>query len=196
MADKMSAMCKTAIVLTISALFLTGCNKSTPAKSGDAVQQKLQELAGSGATDCGRVKAQDPNQMKTAADCATGAAEKKRPFYVAYDLPGMTVAVAGNSEGKLFAVQSQQAEGAAPGATAEVNSGPCPAELRVAQSGRVTCTAPGSMGAPGHGGMSMPPAGGGAPGMASPHGGGMSAPAAGTPNPHATPTEKPKGKKP
>ena len=31
----------------------------------------------------------------------------KTPFYVEYQLPGMNVAIAGNSQGKLFAVQSQ-----------------------------------------------------------------------------------------
>ena len=48
-------MHKTLIILTVAAVCLSGCKKSkipseSNAKSGDAVQQKLQELAGSGAT--------------------------------------------------------------------------------------------------------------------------------------------------
>jgi hypothetical protein len=157
-------MHKALIVLIFAAASLAGCNKlSAPAKSGDAVQQKLQELAGGGASDCGRLKSQAPEQIKPAGDCAIQAAQGKHPFYVAYDLPGMTVAVAGNSEGKFFLVQSEHAENQPP--TAEsVKSGPCPSEVRIAQSGRVTCSAPGSMGGLGgaspHGGMSMPPGGG------------------------------------
>jgi len=59
-----------------------------------AVQQKLQELAGTGATDCGRVKSQDSSVVQPASDCAMKAAEGKQAFYVAYDLPGLTTAVA------------------------------------------------------------------------------------------------------
>jgi len=161
---------------------LAACNKSaapsTPsnsspapeAKSPDAVQQKLQESSGAGATDCGRLDAHAAEaQLKTASDCALQAAQGKHSFYVAYDMPGMTVGVAGNDEGKLFVVQAQGAAGAQ-----EVAGGPCPAQLRVASSGRVTCYAPGDMGSmsPSHAAGSMPP------GMANPHGTGMT-------NPHA-----------
>ena len=38
------------------------------------------------------------------------AAKDKHAFYVAYDMPGLTVGVAGNSEGKLFSIQSEQPE--------------------------------------------------------------------------------------
>jgi hypothetical protein len=178
--------------LLIVALSLVGCNQSpapsaSSPKSGDAVQQKLQALAGSGATDCGRLKSQTPEkpgQMESASACAMDAAKQKHAFYVVYELPGMIVALAGNSEGKLFSVQSQQPENAPAGTVAELTTAPCPAELRIAQSGRVTCIAPGSfggssMGANPHGGMSMPPGG-----AATPHGG-MSMPPPGTPNPHA-----------
>jgi hypothetical protein len=81
------------------------------------------------------------------------AAQNKQAFYVRYDLPGMTTAMAGNAQGKLFAVQASS--------TGEVDSTPCPAEIRQAPSGRVTCYTPGSMG-------SMPNMGG-----ANPHAGGM-----------------------
>lgn len=147
-----------------------GCHKAPSAKSGgDAVDQKLQQLSGNGATDCGRLKSGSPDQMKTASDCAMNATQKKQPFHVAYDLPGMTVAVAGNSEGKLFTVEAMQAENAQPGAPATLQAEPCPAELRIAESGRVTCMTPGSMGSMGmHGGMAMPPASG-----PNPHGGAM-----------------------
>jgi hypothetical protein len=132
--------------------------------ASDAVQQKLQEIAGSGAVDCGRheIQAQAP-ELTSASNCVLGAAKDKKPFLVGYDMPGMTTAIAGNAEGKLFAVQLQGS-----GTGAQVSCGPCPAELRVASSGRVTCFTPGSMSLSGndpHAGM------GGKPGGASPHGG-------------------------
>lgn len=65
------------------------------------------------------------------------AAKAKNPFYVEYQLPGMNVAVAGDAQGKLYSVQSQAGGGG-------LRSGDCPAELRVAPSGRVTCYAPGT----------------------------------------------------
>lgn len=165
---------------------LTACNKSEPPSSNasrssatsssnspDAVQQKLQEYSGSSATNCGRldVKA-TADQSKTAADCAMQASQGKHPFYVAYDMPGMAIGVAGNADGKLFTVQSQGS-----GPSAALTSGDCPSQLRIASSGRITCFAPGDMGSmgPGHG------AGAAAiPGMENPH-------ASGTANPHATP---------
>lgn len=172
----------------IFALWLAGCNKpAAPAAAlpaGDAVQQKLQALAGSGATDCGRVKSQqDASQLQSASNCAMDAAKSKHPFFVAYEMPGLTVAMAGNSEGQLFSVQSSAPDNASQGAAAQLSSEPCPSALRVAQSGRVTCMVPGSMGAMGsmgsnpHGGISMPPMG------SNPHGG-MGMPPAGTLNPH------------
>jgi hypothetical protein len=175
------------VFLMIAVASLIGCNKKPAKTGGDAIDQKLQQLAGGSATDCGRLKSQDPGQMKTASDCAMGAAQKKQPFYVAYDLPGMTVAVASASDGKLYMIQAQTGENGQPAAAVQVNAEPCPSELRVAQSGRITCTAPGSMGGMGgmgmggnpHGGVAMPPAGG-----ENPHGGEMMPPA-GTPNPHA-----------
>jgi hypothetical protein len=126
---------------------LTGCNKSgtaggAAARPDDAVSLKLKALAGAGATDCGRldVKATD-QQSKTASGCATQAAQSKHAFYVAYDMPGMSTGVAGSSDGKFFAVELQGS-----GTGAQLQSGPCPAELRVAHSGRVTCFIPGTMG--------------------------------------------------
>ena len=146
----------------------------TTAPVNDAVQQKLQELAGSGAADCGRheVQAQMP-ELSTASDCALQAAKAKKPFFVGYDMPGMTTAVAGNAQGKLFAVQLQGS-----GTGAQLASGACPAELRVASSGRVTCFTPGSMSLSGsdpHAGMGVKPGG------ANPHGG------TGIPEPMAPP---------
>jgi len=150
--------------------FLVACNKSSaPAPSSssasskppDAVQQKLLDYSGSGAANCGRldVKA-TAEDLKSASDCATQASQGKKPFYVAYDMPGMSVGVAGNSDGKLFTVQSQ--------GSGAVTAADCPSQLRVASSGRVTCFAPGDMGSMSgsHAGGSMPP---------------------GTPNPHALP---------
>lgn len=148
------------VVLT-AAFILSGCNKSPStqaapaANPSDPVEIKLAELAGRGAASCGHLKSQATNEMEAASKCAMQSAEQKRPFYVLYDLPGMTVAVAGNSEGKLFTVQTQ-AGGAG------LVSGACPDQLRIAPSGRATCYAPGTFpmgaGAGSHNSMSMPPA--------------------------------------
>lgn len=86
------------------------------------------------------------------------AAQSKHPFFVAYDMPGMSIGVAGNSAGKLYNVQSQ-----GEGASAAVTSGDCPSQLRVAGSGRVTCFAPGDMGSMGAGHTAIPE------GMPNPH---------------------------
>ena len=182
-------MKKLLIVLTCAFTALTGCNKSTApvssssapsstpsvARTPDAVEQKLQEYSGSGATDCGRLNVQaSADQSKTAADCAMQASQGKHAFYVAYDMPGMAVGVAGNSDGKLFTVQAQGS-----GSSPTLTAGDCPSQLRVASSGRVTCIAPGDMGSmgPGHSAGTIPP------GMANPH-------ATGTANPHASPKTK------
>ena len=133
---------------------------SSPA-SPDAVQQKLQEYSGAGATDCGRLNVQaTADQSKTAAYCAMQASQGKHAFYVAYDMPGMAIGVAGNAAGKLYTVQSQGA-----GSSAAVSSGDCPSQLRIASSGRVTCFAPGDMGGMGSGHM----AGAVPSGLANPH---------------------------
>ncbi len=160
------------LALVFALASFSACNKSQNAakntaqsqSKSDAVQQKLQELAGSGATDCGNPKSQNPPDVQPATDCAVKAAQNKQAFYVRYDLPGMTTAMAGDAQGKLYAVQSE--------ANGNVQSAPCPAEIRIAQSGRVTCYAMGSMG-----GM-------GTMGGTSPHGGDMSMPPATGPNPH------------
>jgi hypothetical protein len=159
-------MNNSALAVIVGLCCLTACNKmAKPAASSskpiDAVQQKLQEYSGAGATDCGRLNVQaTADQSKTASDCALQASQSKHPFYIAYDMPGMAVGVAGNAEGWLFSVQSQGS-----GASAQLTSGDCPAQLRVASSGRVTCMAPGNMGSmgPGHSAGAVPP------GMADPH---------------------------
>jgi hypothetical protein len=181
-------MHKSLSLILIAVCLLTGCSKSksstasgagatTAAASGDdPVQKKLQELAGSGAKNCGLLKSQAAGEAEAASKCAVDASKAKTSFYVEYELPGMNVAIAGNSQGKLFAVQSQ-AGGAG------LTSGDCPAELRVAPSGRVTCYPPGTFpmgaGAGSHTNMSMPPA----MGMGSPHAGAGAVPP-GQPNPH------------
>lgn len=149
--------------LILGCVSLAACKKSSTTSTAnhpsDAVQQKLQQLAGAGATDCGRIKSQEAAVVQPASECAIQAAASKHAFYVAYDLPGLTTAVAGNAQGSLFSVQAQ-ALGAGP---ANLESTPCPAGLRLAQSGRVTCYPPGGMGgmptgASPHGGIRMPPA--------------------------------------
>jgi len=171
--------------LLIALCSLAACSKSAdPASSSkvsassspktpDAVGQKLAESAGSGATDCGRLDVHaTADQSKAAADCAMQANQGKHAFYVAYDMPGMAVGVAGNAEGKLFTVQSE--------GSGALTSGACPSQLRIASSGRITCFAPGDMGSmgPGHTTGAVPP------GMANPH-------AAGGANPHKTDATKP-----
>jgi hypothetical protein len=168
------------VTLLIALCCVTSCTKSSgPAgptasvtpKPADAVQQKLTEYSGAGASNCGRLDVHAaPEQLKAASDCALQANQSKQPFYVAYDMPGMTVGVAGSADGKLFTVQTQ-GEGTAPSLT----TGPCPSPLRIASSGRVTCYAPGDMGSmgAGHSAGAVPP------GMPNPH-------AAGTANPHST----------
>lgn len=164
------------ILLLLSVAPLSACNQSaapsassvssTPSvsKVHDGVQQKLADYAGSSASDCGRldVRASEA-QTKSAGDCAIQASQSKKPFYVAYDMPGMSVGVAGNAEGKLFTVQSQGGS---------VTGGDCPSQLRVAASGRVTCFAPGDMGSMSgsHAAGTMPP------GAANPHAGGAPPP--------------------
>jgi hypothetical protein len=149
-------------IVLIAGLTLTSCNKSKSAaasggagaaavSSDDPVQKKLQELAGNNAKNCGVLTSQAGPDLEPASKCAMDAAKAKSPFYVEYHLPGMNVAVAGNDQGKLYSVQSQ-AGGAG------MVSGDCPAELRVAPSGRVTCYAPGTfpMGAGAGSHSSMP----------------------------------------
>lgn len=149
------------ILYVIFLACLTACNKTqAPASSAndsakpDAIQQKLQEYAGSSAANCGRLDVHATEaQSKTASECALQASQSKHAFYVAYDMPGMTIGVAGNSEGKLYTAQSQGT-----GASTNLTGGDCPAQLRVASSGRVTCFSPGDMGGmgAGHGGGAMP----------------------------------------
>ncbi len=161
---------KTASLLIATVLCcLTACTKSTttpaaaptadPSAPPDAVSQKLQAYAGASATDCGRLEVHAAEaKSKQASECALQAGQSKHPFYVAYDMPGMSVGVAGNSDGKLFSVQSQ-----GEGSSATVTSGDCPSQLRVAGSGRITCFAPGDMGSMGGGHTAIPP------GMPNPH---------------------------
>lgn len=173
-------------LLMVALLPLIACNKSSaPGSSAaagnpnDPVEKKLLELAGSGASNCGHLKAQVVAEMDTAGKCVMQAAQQRKPFYVAYDLPGMTIGIAGNAEGKQYSLQTQ------PSATGGINAVPCPNELRIAPSGRATCYAPGtfpmSAGSDTHGGgfMQIPTMSG--------------APPAGTPNPHQPkPAEKQK----
>src|SRR5215469_518136 len=169
--DYNQAVMKCALVALSGFLcVLAACNKSkapaSPAASSgprDAVQLKLQDYAGSSATDCGRLDiGAGEAQSKAASECALQSSQGKHPFYVAYDMPGMVVGVAGNSDGKLFTVQAQGT-----GPSAAITSGGCPSQVRVASSGRVTCFAPGDMGSM----ITSHAAGAVAPGTANPHGG-------------------------
>ena len=195
-------MKKTVSFLFLTILSLSACGKpskssaesSTPAVSasaGDAVDKKLQELAGAGATNCGRLQSQVPAPMDAAAKCAMQASGKKQPFYISYELPGMIIAMSGNAEGKLFTLQGSSSQA---GVATVSASGACPSELRVAPSGRVTCFAPGTFGmgmdATHGGGMTKPPAAG-----ANPHEG-LGIPPPGHSNPHQPKTATPPVKQP
>lgn len=172
-------MQKLDLTLLALALSLSGCNKSPSASANaaapvpaatatapanDSVQQKLKEIAGGTAIDCGRHEIQAQNdELTKASNCVLESAKAKKPFYVGYDMPGMTNAIAGNADGKLFVVQLQGA-----GTGARMASGACPGDLRIASSGRVTCFVPGSMslngpGADPHAGMALNPNAGGTP---------------------------------
>jgi len=182
----MTIMRRALPILLVVCCLVAGCKKSastasssspsgTSVNQNDPVQQKMAEIAGSGASNCGRLQSQASAELSAASKCAMDAVQQKHPFYVGYDMPGMTVAVAGNSEGKLFTVQSQTGG-------AGLSTTPCPAELRVAPSGRVTCYAPGTFpmgaGMGSHSSMpAMPPAMG-----ANPHPGSNP-----PPNPHQKP---------
>ncbi|HKU25845.1 MAG TPA: hypothetical protein VJQ54_10265, partial [Candidatus Sulfotelmatobacter sp.] len=84
------------LLLAFAVLGLSSCNKaSAPAGSSmpsvskphDAVQQKLEEYAGSSASDCGRLEVRaNETQTKSASECAVQASQNKKPFYVAYDM--------------------------------------------------------------------------------------------------------------
>ncbi len=172
------------IVLLTAALFLVGCNKSpnaapTNLNPSDPIEKKLADLAGPGATNCGHLKTQAAADVDAAGKCVMQSGQQKKPFFVAYDLPGLTVAIAGNADGKLFSMQTN------PSATGGLAVVPCPNELRIAPSGRATCYAPGTfpMGTDNslhEPLMDMPPNG------ASPHQR-LGTPPPGTPNPHQQP---------
>src|SRR3974390_2927614 len=146
--------------LLVTVLAFAGCSKSSTtsssglASASDPVEKKLLEVAGSGAASCGHLKSQVTSELESASKCAIQAAQQKKPFYVAYEMPGMTVAVAGTADGKLVSLQSQ------PSVPGGLSSVPCPNELRVAPSGRVTCYAPGtfpmSAGSDTHAALSVP----------------------------------------
>src|SRR6516225_4201622 len=102
-----TSMKKLLLITTMAALFLTACNNkpqttsaaasqsATSSKAPDGVQLKLQEYAGTSATNCGRVDVHAPEaQSKGAADCALQAGKAKHAFYISYDMPGMAVGVA------------------------------------------------------------------------------------------------------
>ena len=145
----------------IAFCLLTGCTKpksselavaevpgstSVPAEpsasSDDPVHKRLVELAGSSATNCGVFKSSVLAELNSGSQCAENAFKTRAPFYIEYQMAGLTVAVAGNAQGKFYSVQS--ASGGA-----GLTSGECPAELRVASSGRVTCYAKGASPVPG-----------------------------------------------
>ncbi len=168
LAASLSACSKSGTAAPTSASSTSSAPTTAASAPSDAVTSKLQDLAGGGATDCGRIKSLSGPEVQTGGECALSAAKAKRPFTIAYDMPGLTVGIAGDKNGKMSSISAQ------PGPDGKVNAAdikvvPCPAELRLAQSGRVTCFAPGSMGMGSSGAnphAGVPPA---APGSANPH---------------------------
>src|ERR1700687_6483470 len=103
-----------ALALILALSCLTACSKQettavsssnapsqgAPSHSPDAVQQKLQEYSGAAATHCGRLDVMaKADQQKTAADCAIPASQSRHSLYVAYDMAGLAVGVAGSAGG-------------------------------------------------------------------------------------------------
>src|SRR4051812_13620896 len=85
---------------------------ATPTQTGtsntpDAMSAELTKLAGSGATDCGRIGMS--GDVQTASHCAMEANTAKKPFYVRYDLPmpdaQMAIGTVRTTDGKLMSVQ-------------------------------------------------------------------------------------------
>jgi len=180
-----------AIPILLGTVVLVGCNQSPNTATGivgagnpnDPVDKRLSDLAGHGVTNCGHLKTQVPAEVDAASKCVMQSAQQKKPFYVAYELPGLTVAIAGNAEGKLFSMQTQ------PSAAGGLEVVPCPSALRIAPSGRVSCYEPGAfpMGTDSNLHeplMTMPPTG------VSPHQR-KDVPPPGTPNPHQQPPKAP-----
>jgi hypothetical protein len=179
-------MAKNYVFLMAALSLLVGCNRNSGPKTlGGPVAQtsmqqetaplkaldsELQKYSGTDAKNCGVLAVSaTADQSKAAADCAVQSNQSKRAFYVAYEMPGMMVGVAGDTQGKLYTAQAQGG-----GSSWSQTSGNCPAQLRVASSGRVTCFAPGDMGSmsPNHAAGAM------TPGTPNPHGSGAA-------NPHA-----------
>ena len=178
----MKGTMKRATLVLSAAIVLVGCNQSpstasgSAANSNDPVDKRLSDLAGPGATSCGHLKTQTPAEVDAASKCVMESAQGKKPFYIAYELPGLTVAIAGNARGKLFSLQTQPSAAGGPEVV------PCPSALRIAPSGRVSCYAPGTFPMGSDSSlheplMDMPPTG------VNPHQR-LGAPPAGTANPH------------
>ncbi len=186
-------MTKNCVFLMAALSVLTGCNRSSGPKTlggpvaqipaaqasmqqgtapVSALQSELQKYSGTEAKNCGVLEVSATEaQSKAAADCALKSNQSKEAFFVAYEMPGMIVGVAGDTKGKLYTAQAQGG-----GSSWSQTSGNCPAQLRVASSGRVTCFAPGDMGSmsSGHAAGAM------TPGTPNPHGSGMASPHAAT----------------
>ncbi|HWR34819.1 MAG TPA: hypothetical protein VN622_02975 [Clostridia bacterium] len=188
-----------AIALTVSCAALFACKSSpapqsstesttAPAASNlpsDEMTEQLRKLAGTGASDCGRVPVN--GDVKAASDCAMQANSANKPFTVRYDLPmekTFSIATVRAADGKLYTVQydsrgwEAKPENGTITEDKKVLISECQKELplRIAGSGRITCMAPQQMPAGGgmspHGGMSPSGANtkGAMPQMANPHG--------------------------
>src|ERR1700691_2943596 len=118
-------------LFVIAFCLLTGCTKpksSQPAvaevpgstlapdepsaSSDDPVHKRLVELAGSSATNCGVFKSSVLAELHSGSQCAETACKTRAPFYIEYQMAGLTVAVAGNAQGKfLFRAVGQRWRG-------------------------------------------------------------------------------------
>jgi len=81
------------------------------ASSDDPVQIRLVELAGSSATNCGVFKSSVLAELNSGSQCAENAFKTRTPFYIEYQMAGLTVVVAGNSQASLFRAVGQRWRG-------------------------------------------------------------------------------------
>src|ERR1700685_377206 len=110
----------------------SNANTATSSSDEDPVHKRLIELSGAGSVNCGDFKSSAPDELRAGSKCAEDSFRSNGPFFIEYEMPGLTVGVAGNTQSKFYCWQAR-CNGAG------LTGGECPAKLRVASSGRVTC---------------------------------------------------------
>ena len=148
-----------ALVLVVGWVALRGYQflsvpSSPPDLGPDVMEREFLALAGPTAIDCGRVEIrQDPS---TATGCALNAFERKKAFFVRYDLQGIdsrvSAGLAGNAAGHVFGIEYDSMGWSDEGVRwpsvrskdHHLITTPCPkpVKLRKTASGRLTCFPP------------------------------------------------------